>query len=84
MEARKEFERYNNGAKTLKNAVVHTQGPVSNRTGFEFIFNLNTLGLYALNEIPEIKLIPFVFNENQSYVLIFFRKRIFWSNYGNS
>lgn len=74
MDARKDFSRYINGASLLENFFVHTQGPISNRSGFQFIYSLSDLNIYVSNEgTIDIKLVPFIFNEAQTYVLIFYR-----------
>ena len=66
---RKAFKRYNSGCVKLRNSICKAQGPTSNRPGFEYIFNLSSLGLHSN---PRIRLIPFVFSETQSYVMIFY------------
>jgi hypothetical protein len=68
---RVDFDRYKNGCKRLYNAVCLAQGPATNRPGTEFIFDLTTLNPSTTN--PAFRLIPFIFSETQSYVLIFFR-----------
>lgn len=70
MEDRTDFERYKNGCKVLRNMVVRTQGPCSRRSGFQFIYDLNSLGLDVNN--PKVRMVKFIFNELQSYVLTFF------------
>lgn len=59
--ARIDFARYSQGCRTLKNFLVHPHGGASKRPGFSLLGN-----------IPgEAVLIPFVFNNEQSYCLIF-------------
>ena len=70
MGARMDFDRYKNGCLRLRNTTCATQGPAVRRPGTKFIYDLNRLGLNTLN--PEIRLIPFIFNELQAYVMIFF------------
>ena len=70
MENRTDFDRYVNGCKTLKNAVCITQGPAARRPGFEFIYDLTSLGMDLTK--PSVRMIPFIFNETQAYVMIFF------------
>jgi hypothetical protein len=67
---RVDFERYQNGCKTLKNMVCATQGPAIRRPGFAFINDLSSLGLDGTD--PRVRLVPFIFNELQAYVLVFF------------
>lgn len=71
MNDRVDFERYKNGCKTLENAICLTQGPAARRPGTEFIYDLNTLGMDTTD--PKIRMIPFIFNENQAYTMIFFQ-----------
>lgn len=70
MSNRSDFERYGSGCRILRNAFCLTQGPARRRSGFEFIYDLTSLGL-DLNK-PEVRMIPFIFNELQSYVLVFY------------
>jgi len=71
MGARLDFDRYKAGCIRLRNMVVLTQGPVTRRPGTRFIYNLTDLGADPAD--PEIKLVPFVFNEDQSYILVLFK-----------
>lgn len=70
MNDRVDFERFKNGCKTLENAFCLTQGPASRRPGTKFIYDLNSLGLDVTD--PRVREIPFIFNESQAYVMIFF------------
>jgi hypothetical protein len=70
MWGREDFDRYKNGCKVLRNMVVKIQGPTTRRSGFQFILDLETYGLDTAN--PTIRLVDFVFNELQSYVIVFF------------
>lgn len=70
MHARSDFERFRNGCRKLYNAVCATQGPAVRRPGFQFIYDLTTIGLDIAD--PQIRLIPFIFNELQAYVMIFY------------
>jgi hypothetical protein len=70
MDDRVDFERFKNGCKKLYNAVCATQGPGVRRPGFEFIYNLNELGLDISDS--RVRTIPFIFNENQAYAMIFY------------
>lgn len=71
MEGRVDFKRFNNGCRALKNSVSLTQGAATNRPGSEFIYDLSSLGLDPAN--PEVRQIPFIFNEEQAYTMVFFR-----------
>ncbi len=58
---RVDLARYMSGCKTLSNMLVHPQGGASKRPGFEYVA-----------ELPgEAHLLPFIFNNEQSYVLAF-------------
>lgn len=70
MSDRVDFERYKNGCRKLYNATCATQGPAIRRPGTKFIYNLNSLGLDTTD--PQLRMIPFIFNEDQAYVMIFF------------
>jgi len=71
MHERVDFDRFKNGCTTLLNMVGSSQGPAYRRSGFEYIYDLADLGLDTSN--PEFRIVPFVFNEDQAYVMIFFR-----------
>ena len=71
MHERVDFDRYKNGCQTLLNAYSISQGPAFRRSGFEFVYDLSSLGLDTSN--PEFRLVPFIFNESQAYMMIFFR-----------
>jgi len=71
LEDRVEFGRYRNGCREMVNMLCLTQGPATRRSGFKFIFDLNSLGLDTAN--PLVRLIPFVFNEVQAYAMVFFK-----------
>lgn len=62
MGARTDQTRYANGCARLRNMVVYPHGPATRRPGFQF------LGLCDGND-GEIRLIPFMFNAEQSCVL---------------
>lgn len=56
--------RYANGLRTLRNAIVMRHGGVTNRGGTQFCGE-------ASDSSKTIRLIPFVFNNDQAYVLEF-------------
>lgn len=70
MNDRIDFDRYKNGCRVLENAFCLTQGPAARRPGTEFIYDLNLLGLDTTD--PQIRMIPFIFNETQAYSMVFF------------
>lgn len=61
LEGRVDLEQYNLGLKKLVNGIVLQEGCVINRSGLEFITKTKTNG--------KTRLIPFVFNSSQSYII---------------
>lgn len=59
---------FKNGCKSAVNAIIKPQGPIGNRPGTEFIADMSFL---FSEEITSYKLVDFVFDETQSYCLIF-------------
>ena len=59
---RTDIKQYSIGLKTLKNGFVHQEGCVSNRFGLEFVGE-------AKISNKETRLIPFVFNSEQTYII---------------
>lgn len=59
---RTDIEQYSIALKTLKNGFVHQEGCVSNRAGLEFVCQVK-------NSTKKTRLIPFVFNSLQTYVI---------------
>ncbi len=62
LQGRVDLEQYSLGLKELKNGIVLQEGCVINRAGLEFLVK-------AKYEDKKTKLIPFVFNSSQSYVI---------------
>jgi hypothetical protein len=58
------FDKYYTGVKTLENFIVRPQGPVSNRSGFRYIAETKTSS-------SKSRLVPFIFSDEQAYVLEF-------------
>lgn len=67
---RLDLEKYNNGCISLENAYVMPQGPVRNRSGFKFIYDLTSLGFDF--DYPYVRLIPFVASDIAAYGLLFY------------
>lgn len=59
------------GCKLLRNMIVLPQGPVTRRSGFQFIHSITDLGLHTTDK--SIRLEKFVFNKTQTYCLVFFK-----------
>ena len=59
-----DYRAYSTGMKTGENLMIHAHGGVSNRPGLEFIGEVK-------NSANPVRLIPFQFNTEQSYVLEF-------------
>jgi len=64
LHARVDISKYLTGLKTCRNFVVHRHGGVSNRAGTQFIAEVK-------DSTKAVRLIPFVFNSSQTYVLEF-------------
>lgn len=58
------FDKYYTGVKTLENFLPRPQGPVSNRPGFKYIAGTKT-------NTAKSRLVPFIFSDEQAYVLEF-------------
>jgi hypothetical protein len=63
---RMDLAKYPNGVRRLHNFLIRPQGGVSKRPGTYFIEKFN----------EPARLIPFVFNEGQAYVLLFAERKI--------
>lgn len=61
---RADMEKWQSGAAALQNFFVHVQGGISNRSGTQFI------GASKQTSNPPV-LIPFIYNNSQSYILEF-------------
>jgi len=64
LDAREDTATYQNGAAELLNMIVLPQGGLSNRPGFEYIAEVKDSSKY-------VRLIPFIFSDEQAYVLEF-------------
>lgn len=81
MFSRVDFQKYPNGAQVLQNMVARVTGGAARRAGTEFIAKAKSFGAFQTDAFQDdafqvaenysIRLIPFVFNTNQSYVLEF-------------
>lgn len=60
--ARNDLAKYSVGLKTLKNGFVRAEGCVSNRAGLELVCEVK-------NSNSKVRLIPFSFNTEQTYIL---------------
>jgi hypothetical protein len=64
LHARSDLAKYQSGAKTLRNMMVHAHGGASNRPGTKYIAEVK-------NSSARVRLIPFQFSTTQTYVLEF-------------
>lgn len=64
LHARVDISKYVTSLKTCRNFVVHRHGGVSNRSGTQFVAEVK-------DSTKAVRLIPFVFNSDQTYVLEF-------------
>jgi len=71
MGARVDFARYPNSCKQLHNMISLAQGPAARRPGMRFIYDMTAVSMSLID--PKIRLVPFIFNEEQAYALIFFK-----------
>lgn len=69
LDARNQLEQYAIALKTAKNAIIHQEGGISNRMGLEYC------GIAKNSEKPT-RLMKFVFNSEQTYMLEFGDKYI--------
>lgn len=69
LDARTNLEQYEIGLKTAKNAIIHQEGGISNRMGLEFCGEVK----YSSKAT---RLMKFVFNSDQTYMLEFGDKYI--------
>tara|TARA_R110002153_G_scaffold32645_3_gene98687 strand:+ start:2135 stop:4312 length:2178 start_codon:yes stop_codon:yes gene_type:complete len=63
LEGRTDLDFYGEGAKEIKNMIVDTTGGLTRRSGTSYVANTKSEGA--------VRLIPFVFSEEQAYVLEF-------------
>ena len=70
LECRIEFDKMANGCRLLRNMACVPQGPAVRRPGFRFIYDLSRLGQDP--DKKDVRLVPFIFNREDAYVLIFF------------
>ncbi len=68
--SRSDFSGVKNGCYKLRNMVVLPQGPVTRRPGFEFIYDMADIDFDTVH--PKVRMIPFIFNELQAYVMVFY------------
>jgi hypothetical protein len=67
LHARVDLVKYAVGLKTCRNFIVQAHGGVSNRSGTKFVCEIPGVS----SQTDEIRLIPFEFNTEQTYVLVF-------------
>ncbi len=79
--ARMDLIQFQNGAKEINNMFVHVHGGVSNRPGTKFVCEISASNIQVnTNVTPKVRLIPFSFSDQQTYVLQFSDKEIFIYN----
>lgn len=85
MYGRTDLDIYKNGCRTLLNAYIKPQGPVVRRPGTQFIADMTDL---FSETIVSYRLVDFVFDETQSYCLIFLtgttKTSIFFASYDST
>ena len=65
--SRNDLAKYAIGLKTLKNGFVRAEGCISNRAGLELVTEVK-------NHSEKVRLIPFSFNTEQTYIIEFGNK----------
>ncbi len=68
---RLDFDRYKNGCKKLRNMTCQVQGPATRRPGLKFVYDLNEI--FVDTVAARVRMIPFIFSEDQAYALIFYQ-----------
>lgn len=63
LQARVDFAGYQTGLKLARNVIIHAEGGVSNRPGTHYIASVD------YND--DVRMIPFRFSENDTYMLVF-------------
>ena len=64
LDGRTDFAKYNTGAKTLENFLIHPQGSATRRVGTQFVAEVKS-------SAAKTRLIPFEFSTTQTYILEF-------------
>ena len=76
VQGRIDSERYATGLKQCENFIIHKFGSVSNRTGFSYLGG-------AKHNDYRCRLVPFIYSNDQAYVLEFGKEYIrFWNSGG--
>lgn len=73
LRARVDLKQYQNGAETLTNVLVQPQGGVRRRGGLKYITEIPS----AANPADGTRSVPFEFNVDDSYMLIFANQRMY-------
>lgn len=66
---RVDIQRYNSACKTAENVTVVIQGGLRRRDGLQFVYAAKDVGLGADGLPKPIRLIPWVFSREESYIL---------------
>jgi hypothetical protein len=67
--ARVDLDRYKTGCKQMRNMYIIPQGPARRRSGLEFLADFSAI-FTAVGGFQDVKVIPFVFSETQTYCII--------------
>lgn len=73
LRARVDLKQYQNGAETLTNVLVQPQGGVRRRAGLKHLMEIPS----AANPSSGTRCIPFEFNVDDSYMLVFTNQRMY-------
>jgi hypothetical protein len=73
LRARVDLQQYQNGAERLENVLVQPQGGVKRRPGLNHLLELPS----AASPANGTRMVPFEFNVNDSYMLVFVNQRMY-------
>lgn len=73
LRARVDLQQYQNGAERLENVLVQPQGGVKRRPGLKHLLELPS----AASPANGTRMVPFEFNVNDSYMLVFVNQRMY-------
>lgn len=73
LRARVDLDKYSNGAERLENVLVQPQGGVKRRAGLKHLMEIPS----AASPANGTRMVPFEFNVNDSYMLVFANQRMY-------
>lgn len=73
LRARVDLDKYSNGAERLENVLVQPQGGIKRRAGLRHLMEIPS----AASPANGTRMVPFEFNVNDSYMLVFVNQRMY-------